>query len=467
MIDVANIFKKKNEKAIPADVLREYNKHRPLGPQKRVCYAPFTSIYFGHHGRAIACCYNRTYTLGEYPAMSINEIWNGEKANQLREYIKNNDLTLGCLSCEQQIRAGNYDATKAKQYDQHKLNSNGYPSVMEFELSNTCNLECEMCSGDFSSLIRAKREKLPPVKDSYDMEFVRQLEEYIPYLEEMKFYGGEPFLIELYYEIWERVMELNPKIRLSVQTNATVLNNRVKRIMEKTNFHMNISFDSLQKETYEGIRINADFERVSENIKYFHQYCKERGTFFGISACAMQQNWKEMPDFINYCNELDIPVYFHTVFYPLHCSIRSMKPEQLAPMIEYYNQFDFPQANAVQKKNRTHYFDFVNQVKAFYATQTKIQTQTRTQPKTLGDVRLKVLEHLQNNTVLAEKVKAKKIEKIAEKFTEFESKLDPAFVSNSLTKIDISDPSLLDNIIFYFDRLPVSVLLVMAKSSFK
>ena len=107
--------------------------------------------------------------------MSIKEIWKGEKAEQLRDYIKNNDLTLGCLNCETQLLAGNFDAVKSKQYDHNKLNFNGYPSVMEFELSNTCNLECEMCSGDFSSLIRAKREKLPPIKDAYDIEFVNQL----------------------------------------------------------------------------------------------------------------------------------------------------------------------------------------------------------------------------------------------------------------------------------------------------
>ncbi|HLP18740.1 MAG TPA: radical SAM protein, partial [Chitinophagales bacterium] len=306
-----SLFKRKtNYNSLAKPLLKEYNQHRPLGPQKYACYAPFKSIYFGHHGRAIACCYNRTHLLGEYPKNSIKDIWFGAEADKLREFIKHDDLSLGCTGCKQQLVAGNFDAVKAKQYDERTMNRNRYPSVMEFELSNICNLECEMCSGDFSSLIRTKREKLPPLAMAYDDAFVKQLEEFIPYLDEVKFYGGEPFLIEIYYQIWEKIMEINPKVRISVQTNATVLNNRVKRILENTDFHINVSFDSLQKETYESIRINADFERTLENMKWFRDYAKSRNTFFGISACAMQQNWRELPAFIRFCNEWDVPVYF-------------------------------------------------------------------------------------------------------------------------------------------------------------
>ena len=110
-----------------------------------------------------------------------------------------------------------------------------------FELSNICNLECVMCNGDYSSLIRKNREKRDELAIPYDEKFLLQLEEYIPFLEEVKFYGGEPFLIELYYGIWEKIIRLNPAVRISVQTNATVLNRRVNEVLSKTNFHINVS----------------------------------------------------------------------------------------------------------------------------------------------------------------------------------------------------------------------------------
>ncbi len=460
------IFKKKETKtykALSPETLRAYNQHRPLGPQKRLCYAPFKSLYFGHHGKVIACCYNRTYILGEYPTMSIREIWEGEKAEQLRDYIKNNDLTLGCLNCETQLLAGNFDAVKSKQYDLNKLNANNYPSVMEFELSNTCNLECEMCSGDFSSLIRAKREKLPPIKDAYDAEFVNQLEEFIPYLEKINFYGGEPFLIEIYYDIWERVKKLNPSLLLSVQTNGTVLNNRVKRIMESTNFHLNISLDSLQKENYERIRKNADFDRVMENISYFYDYCKSRNTFFGISVCAMQQNWQEIPDFITYCNKLQVPVYIHTVFYPAQCAIRTMKPEQLSAMVEYLQQFSFPANTAVEKKNKTHYQDFVSQVVSWTKPKTDaIVTEKRA--TTFDEAREKIFSHIRQNAAVSESDKKAQISTMTARFSEFEGKSDFQMFLVALGDIDINNPTTLDSMIEYFGKYSADDLIEMAKA---
>jgi MoaA/NifB/PqqE/SkfB family radical SAM enzyme len=75
------------------------------------------------------------------------------------------------------------------------------PKVMEFELSNECNLECVMCNGSFSSSIRKNREKLPPIISPYNDDFVNELDAFIPHLTDAKFLGGEPFMIEIYLKI--------------------------------------------------------------------------------------------------------------------------------------------------------------------------------------------------------------------------------------------------------------------------
>jgi len=345
------------------EMLRAYNRTRPKGPQVEICHAPFKSIYFGHYGNAIACCYNRTYILGKYPTDSIRGIWEGEKARKLRQLISENNLDHGCQGCKAQIVAGNYDATKAKQYDQLKLNRNGLPSVMEFELSNTCNLECQMCSGDFSALIRKNRENRPPLIEPYDDAFVDQLEEFIPHLEEAKFYGGEPFLVEIYYKIWERIIELNPKIRISVQTNATVLNSRVKHILERSEFHLNLSIDSFDRGNYERIRTNANYDRTMENLEWFYNYCKQRGTFFGISACAMTSNWRDLPEVVRRCNALDVPVYFHTVFFPTSEGFHSLTEEGLTEVLTELEPFQFTEDTPVRKKNSRHFQDMLKQLR--------------------------------------------------------------------------------------------------------
>lgn len=469
MFSLKQIFTKTKREAVNGKIVKQYNSHRSRGARQYLCHTPFKSLYFGHQGKVVACCYNRGHVMGVYPAMSIMEIWNGEGANQLREYIKNNDLSLGCFGCRLQLIAGNFDAVKARQYDECSFNPNGYPSAMEFELSNVCNLECEMCRGDFSSLIRAKREKLPPIVCAYDAKFVDQLEEFIPYLEEVKFYGGEPFLIDIYYDIWERIMKINPNVRISVQTNATVLNNRVKNILEHTNLHINISLDSLNKTTYESIRKNAHFERVMENVKYFHSYCKSKNTFIGISVCAIRSNWRELPAFVQYCNELEMPVYFHTVLGPDHLSILGMEPAELAEITSYLQGFDFANQTPVQKKNRTHYFDFVNQVMAWHkdAENRGNNNGVTTGGKkltSLSELQVQVKEHILQNTVFSEKEKADKIEKIGNNLRHLETKVDPVLLEATMAKYDFNNPRLLDNIVYNFDQEPAQFKLPLLKS---
>jgi len=458
------LFKRNNPYSPVSDLLlKEYNRHRPLGPQKYICYAPFKSIYFGHHGKAVACCFNRDYVLGVYPKQSIREIWQSEAADKLRDYIKHNDFSLGCLGCKQQLIAANFDAVKAKQYDERVLNRNGYPSVMEFELSNVCNLECEMCSGNFSSLIRAKREKLPPLEMAYDSNFVKQLEEFIPHLEEVKFYGGEPFLIDIYYEIWELIARINPKVRISVQTNATTLNSRIKDILQNTNFHINISFDSLQKETYENIRKNAEFERTMENLKWYREYCRTRNTFFGISVCAMTQNWRELPDFINFCNELDCPVYFHTVSSPIHCSIREMKAEQIKTIADELSKFDFPENTPSQKKNRKHYNNYVNQIKDWYNHAAKIKQAQKSE--SFSDFTELLIQHIQNDPSITAEQKQTKIEVVRKKLEELSGVLTDEFVKKNISLLNTADHEIFNHTIQTIEQATVEQLLEMTKAA--
>ncbi|MCW5906319.1 MAG: radical SAM protein [Chitinophagales bacterium] len=464
-MSISNIISKlKGYDPLPASLLKEYNRHRPLGPQPVVCYAPFRSIYFGHYGKAVACCFNRNYVLGEYPKQSIREIWFGEAAEKLRKYVKHSDLSLGCYGCKSQLTAQNFDAVKAKQYDERKSNENRFPSVMEFELSNVCNLECEMCNGDFSSLIRAKREKLPPIVSAYDDNFVKQLEEFIPYLEEVKFYGGEPFLIDIYYKIWDKLVEINPKVRVSVQTNATTLNSRVKELMEHIDFHINVSFDSLIKPVYETIRKNADYDRVIENILYFQQYCKARNTFFGISVCAMQQNWRELPDFINFCNNLEVPVYFHTVDNPPHCAIRNLSAEEIDSIIHYLGGFDFPSETNVQKKNRTHYFDFYNQIKAWQLRSGKIAPFLK--ERSMANLKEVLRVHIQSNKFLNEDEKHKSVTTVIRKVEQLEQSVSQDVTQQVLNRLDVSDEQL-DDMIKYISKMPAPALIAMAKTLLK
>lgn len=345
-----------------------YNYNRILGPKKQVCYAPFSNIYFGRDGVMSACCFNRDYNLGTYPHSTIKQAWTGKQAQELRRQIANYNLNVGCQGCLAAIESQNYASVHAGTYDYFTGTHQGYPKRMDFELSNTCNLECTMCSGFFSSSIRKNREGLEPLPEVYGDDFLAQLEEFIPHLQYVKFLGGEPFLIDIYYKIMERIVAVNPACIMFVQTNGTVLNNRVKNILAKGRFNIGISIDSLEKETYEAIRVNAKYETVFKNIEWFAQYCCTNKRNFNIAFSPMQNTLAEVPAFIHFANRIGAHAYFNIVENPAHLSIQTMAPQVIKQHIVTLSALQKEQGDYLKNKNAIVLQSFINQLQAWADT---------------------------------------------------------------------------------------------------
>ena len=219
-----------------------------------LCKAPVNNMYFTVHG-TVAPCWLTVGAIDRWsPTHSISDIWFGEKYQQIRDNISNDIFKGKCGECKKDVDNGVWPLAKA--YDQFTVKE--YPSLMELELSNQCNLECVMCSGTLSSGIRKNRDKLPPLPQIYTDEFRQQLREFIPHLEELRFNGGEPFAQKIVLDICEDVAELNPGLKVNIATNGTVYNKRVQKIMDMCNIHINISIDSLLHDRYSEIRINGE-----------------------------------------------------------------------------------------------------------------------------------------------------------------------------------------------------------------
>ena len=95
-------------------ILAEYNKLRQTKNKSIFCHAPFTSINFEQNGNATVCCYNRKHVLGTYPENSIDDIWYGRKADQLRTLLRRNALPDGCQICSDQFQSRNFGGLRAR-----------------------------------------------------------------------------------------------------------------------------------------------------------------------------------------------------------------------------------------------------------------------------------------------------------------------------------------------------------------
>jgi len=338
----------------------QYNLQRYSGPHRKICYAAEKSMYFNINGNLTACCRNRSYILGKYPENTVREFWESEKRKELRRTLKANDFSKGCFQCKNSVENGNFDSVQALVYDNIPTDKK-HPTMLEFALSSKCNLNCIMCSDECStSFLSEQGSSLE--KGVYEDSFVNQLEEFIPHLDQVRFFGGEPFLIPIYYKIWERIVAINPDCKINVQTNATILNDRIKELLKKGNFIIGVSIDSFNKNTYETIRRNANFEKVMHNVEYFAEYAKLKNIHLGVAVCPMKQNWEELPEIVLKCDKLDANVYFNPVWHPTKCSLFFLSSSELQQIYKKLYEIKLPDMLDIEKKNKYHFDCFLFQL---------------------------------------------------------------------------------------------------------
>lgn len=289
------------------------------------CNAPFNNMYFDVSGKASPCWKLPGYCDEWSPERSIMDIWKGEKFQNYRDALQQDIFLFRCKECKHEIDTGSWPLAKA--YEDYPVGE--YPSLMELELSNQCNLECLMCSGELSSGIRKNREKLPPLPQIYNEQFREQLHEFIPHLTELRFNGGEPFAQKIVLDICDDVARINPGLKINIATNGTVYNKRVKHILANNNIHLNVSIDSLDKERYEEIRVNGDFDTLMKNFEVFQEYCRDNERNLSVMVNPMRNNWFEMVDFLEFCHLNECSLWYNTILYPKHLAIWNLPIDEL------------------------------------------------------------------------------------------------------------------------------------------
>jgi MoaA/NifB/PqqE/SkfB family radical SAM enzyme len=363
--------------------IAELNEFRGPPAGRSICPAPDINLHFSQLGVVTACCFNRQHVLGTYPAQSVDDIWTGEPARELRDALLRYDLSKGCEKCEQQIEARDFGGSHAVFYSNYALfteqkrkqmgievpggaDGGPMPMRMEFNIHNACNLQCVMCHGLASSSIRTVREALVALPCPYDEAFVDQLEPYLPYVVETDFMGGEPFLIPVYVQIWERIARVNPDLQACILTNGTLLDDRIKGVLEGFNSWIHVSIDSIVKETYESIRIGASHEQVMAHCRYFIDLMAKRGKSVVFRLCPMRINWREIPRTVEYCNGEGVMLMFNQVDSPLSLSLHTLPTSELREVVDELRRYDPPnEPDVVLQHNRQHYLELIGRLEGF------------------------------------------------------------------------------------------------------
>lgn len=305
------------------------------------CAAPAAAVYLDVRGNVRPCCKSE-FVLGNVSQMSFREIWRGAEARRLRAAVDAGDLSLGCGYCRWPVEQGTPELAHARYFDH--LGRTGedlaWPERIEFAMSNRCNLQCVMCSGEYSSAIRAQREHLPPLPSVYPDSFFEEMAEVVPTLREAHFAGGEPFLSRSNDRVWDLLLALDEGPACSMNTNGTIWNDRVETVIEGLDMEVWISIDGISAAVSQAVRVGVDHDALLRNLDRFVASGRRRGRSTGVAFCLMSTNWQEFGAVLRLAEDRGIGVSVNVVHDPAPLSLHRMPRAALAEVVAELERAD-------------------------------------------------------------------------------------------------------------------------------
>ncbi len=174
------------------------------------------------------------------------------------------------------------------------------PFKLKFENTNLCNLRCTMCPHSEAIGLYRKKGYLKFENFKYVFDQVKPI-----YLNLTGI--GEPFINPDIYKVVEYAT--SKKAVVKFDTNATLLNDeKIKKIFETNIDVISVSFDGATKETYEPIRVGAQFESVIKNFKRLVELRNElkAKTKIHMFFVLQRSNLYDLPKFIKLANEVGV-----------------------------------------------------------------------------------------------------------------------------------------------------------------
>ncbi len=171
---------------------------------------------------------------------------------------------------------------------------------LRLSLIDACNMRCPYCMPE--APVFMKKEQW--LKVSEIEELVKKLVYFG--IEEVRLTGGEPLLRPDFLEITQQ-LSLLPLKSLSVTTNAVHLSKHLKELKKTKIKKINISLDSLQRDTFHRLSGIDELETVLEAI--FR--AQELGFEVKINCVVMRGiNDHEILDFVKFSSSHQLPVRF-------------------------------------------------------------------------------------------------------------------------------------------------------------
>ena len=326
-----------NERApyfVDKDKLTEEQLTR-LTKSNNFCMMPWVHMHAFPDGRAYPCCLaDYWHPVGDLRKNTMAEVWNQQPYRTIRLNMLSDQPSKECTKCYEQEQNGFFSMRNDsnRNYGHHvaevdlTLADGSHPDFKirywDIRFSNLCNFRCRSCGPIFSSNWYNDHVKLynrvPDVlgRDMLRIEYAgrteddieQQMQEHIPYLEQVYFAGGEPLIMKEHYTLLEKLIEADKTdVRIQYNTNFSELRFKDKHVFEYWKHFKNVSVGASLDASgarAELMRKGTDWQQTLDNRR--RMMAEVPHVDFYISATVSVMNVLHVLDFHREWTELGL-----------------------------------------------------------------------------------------------------------------------------------------------------------------
>jgi len=221
-------------------------------------------MFVSHQGMSL-CCVNRD----KYKNIKPSEFWEGNVRKDAQSDMNDGHAVMGCDGCykteskkmpSSRTFANSHDALPVKEF----------PTMLDLDFSNFCNLKCIMCNSTRSSEWAKDEGKHKDTNgiSSISLELINDLATISDEVEHITIQGGEATIMHE-YEYYFKILDhkgIIGNIDLQIITNATNVNNKFYALLEKfKSVQLSVSIDAYGLAN-DYIRWPSKFDQLEKNL---------------------------------------------------------------------------------------------------------------------------------------------------------------------------------------------------------
>lgn len=280
-----------------------------------LCAKPFTFTEINQDGKVNICCENwNPASIGNVLEQSLEAIWNGERAQVLRQTILDGSYRYCNFdTCPRILHKSRLlDNTASNRVQLLDKSNHATPEIVHFSIDRSCNLECPSCRiQKISKLNDQQRDRghtiLTRVLDSM---FPSPHQQY----KMLSMDGsGEVFNSEIYRSAFDShpvftQTHLWPNLRFRLLTNGTMMTAKIQNKYQHILNHLEeieVSVDAGNRESYEKVRVGGRWDLLWDNLQYFYENTlnSNKRIHWAWNIIIQQNNYKSLPELIDLANK--------------------------------------------------------------------------------------------------------------------------------------------------------------------